>query len=252
VTPLGARTDAYYDIAFSEHGIMNPLSEQTVRFAARTCGLSDGSRILDIGSGKGYVSFLLAREFGAHCTLVDRSARWLAEARSLFERAGLAHRVRCVEGDAAAFRAGSSTFDAVLCLGTTPIYGRFSDAIATLRPALATGGSLLVGEATIDARLPPPYRTYLRRQGWAYHTTRELLAAAAGEGLDIIAALRSDRAEWDRYMSLQWQAVDAHARAHPDDPDARFFLRWMTADRAMYLRYQRNLMSWTVYVLREA
>jgi SAM-dependent methyltransferase len=242
---------AYYHIAFRHHTIMNPLSDDVLHQIGWHC-FPDSGRVLDIGSGKGYVSLFFAREHEAYCVQVDSSPIWTEAARQLFAGEELlgSTEIHCM--DAADFQAGTGEYHCILCLGTAPVYGGFSDALARLVPALTPDGVLVLGEISTDRPLPGPYRRYLSRQDWEIPSTEEIQRDLAANGLETLFAFRSDSREWDLYMGLQWKAISDYARQHPADEQAAEFLAWARKEQEMYLRYQRHYADWTVYVLRQA
>lgn len=242
---------AYYHIAFEPHDIMNPLSEDVLQLIGWHC-FRRGGRVLDIGSGKGYVSLFFARQFDAYCVQVDASEKWTAEARRLFAVEELSQSTEIHCADAASFPVAGGDYDMMLCLGTAPIFGGFPEALDCLLPGLAMDGVLVVGELSADGPLPAAFRRIIAEQDWLILSMKEIRRAIARRGVEMIACYRSDAREWDRYMSLQWNAVSDYARRHPGDVQAREFLAWAAKEQDMYLRFQRQHVDWNVAVLRRA
>ncbi|MDH7516597.1 MAG: class I SAM-dependent methyltransferase [Bacteroidota bacterium] len=243
------QSTAYYDIAYSQHEIMNPLTERTLSEIGRAFLCTPSPALLDIGSGKGYAAAVFAREFGAHCTLIEPWPRWNTAARDLFARIGATDRLTIHERRAGPEDARVEAFDVILCLGTTPVYGGFEAALNTLRPALRKDGILIVGEATLDPPVPVGYRSYILRRGWDFLTSSRMIRCIASCGYDLLWCRRSTSEEWDAYMSLQWKAVREYALAHAGEPDARAFLAYARKEQLVYFRYQRRAMDWNVLVL---
>lgn len=75
----------------------------------------EGARVLDVACGTGEITALLARRVGpsGHVTGLDFSPGMLAVARRRLEEAGLAARVRLVQGDALAMPFPDGGFDLV-------------------------------------------------------------------------------------------------------------------------------------------
>jgi SAM-dependent methyltransferase len=241
---------AYYNIAFSFHKIMNPLSEETLRFIGENC-LARSPILLDIGSGKGYASLYFARTFGARTVQVDCSQRWTAEARRLFTAHGLVEGHSFHTSDAAEFEVETGRYDMILCLGTTPVFGGFEPALEKLVPGLKESGVLVVGELSADGELPRPFQRYLSGHEWSIYSSKEIFSMIREQGLETLFVLRSSPADWDAYMSLQWKAVSDHALARAGDPEAESFLALARREQEMYVRYQRHHLDWNVFVLRQ-
>ncbi|MDX9759665.1 MAG: class I SAM-dependent methyltransferase [Bacteroidota bacterium] len=241
---------AYYHIAYRSHRIMNPLGDERFLLLAAECGLGAQSRVLDVGSGNGWSALLLARRWGCSVTMVDVSAQWTAQARALFEREGLAHLAEIHMMDAQDFDPEPGRYDLVLCLGTAPLYGGFSEALKTFARVLAPGCHVIIGEASVRLPLPKRYAEYLDRIRWDVPGERQLLRTIEQCGFALLWNLRSTHDEWDRYMSMQWKAISDHARVMPDDEQAQGFLDWVRDEQEVYLRFQRHWMDWNVMLLR--
>jgi SAM-dependent methyltransferase len=241
---------AYYHIAYGPHRIMNPLDDARFMEITSQCGLGPSSRVFDVGSGNGWSALLLAREWNCHCTQVDVSERWTAQARALFAEHGLSDRCEIHCMDAQHFYPGQAEYDLVLCLGTAPLYGGFGDALKVFARAVRPDGYVIIGEPSARLPLPKRYAQYLEMLQWEVHGERQLMRTIDDSGFELLWNLRSTKYEWDRYMSMQWKAVSDHARAHPDDEQAQEFLDWVRDEQEVYLRYQRHWVEWNVMLLR--
>jgi len=143
---------AYRSLAFADLEI--PLGDGQRMWAPKlearvlqTLGLNAGERVLEIGTGSGYFTALLAAR-GARVTSVEIDAQRAAAARANLVRHGIEH-VRVEVGDGAR-GFGSDTYDAIVLTGSTPI---LPDAFVA---QLVAGGRLfaIVGEAPVmTARL---------------------------------------------------------------------------------------------------
>lgn len=242
---------AYYHRAYAPHTIMNPIRPDRFVSIARRHLPATGAVVLDIGSGKGHASLALAKELGARCVQIDSSPQWTAQAAELFRAHGLEARTQILTMDAASYEAPEETFDAIVCLGTAPIFGGLEDAIDELAHALRPDGVFIFGEATSDLPLPRKYRSYVEKQNWAILTAAQLLDIADAAFLEVLECSRSSAEEWDEYMNLQWTAIADHARAHPDDFEAAEFASWAREEQEVYLAYQRHFLDWNVAVLRQ-
>jgi cyclopropane fatty-acyl-phospholipid synthase-like methyltransferase len=241
---------AYYHIAYEHHAIMNPLSDERLLLLAEQCGLNAHSRVLDIGGGNGWSSFLLCRKWGCHVTQVDVSEKWTERSRQLFEKHGLSDHtdIQCI--DAVSFFLEDGAYDMVLCLGTAAVYGGFAAALRKLSRCIKADGYIIVGETSAEPPLPRRYNEYLETSGWKILSARALLRSIDDHGLEVLWALRSTHDEWDRYMNMQWQAISDHTRLHPQDEEVQEFADWARDEQETYLRYQRHLVDWNVFLLR--
>ncbi|WP_276259541.1 O-methyltransferase [Haloglomus litoreum] len=131
--------------------------------------------VLELGSGFGYSAYWMARALpeGGRVTLTDRDADRLADARSSFERGGLADRALFEHGDAVAFaEACTDRFDLVVLDHDTADYVRGFDAVrdlvvpggAVVTDNVAAYGDVLTPDglaATLDGEPAPNERTRL-------------------------------------------------------------------------------------------
>jgi cyclopropane fatty-acyl-phospholipid synthase-like methyltransferase len=120
-----------------------------------------GSRVLDLGSGRGATSVYLARELACEVVAVDL---WIdsAEAAVVHASAGVADRVRAVHADVRALPLEDASVDVVVSIDAWEYFGADASALAEVARVLRPGGSL--GMATpalrtepVDAESIPPH-----------------------------------------------------------------------------------------------
>lgn len=68
-------------------------------------------------------------------------------------------------------------------------------------------------------------------------------------GFAVLSALVSDQREWDDYEFAWTGALEAHVRAHPDDPDAGALIDEARAHRDGYLRGYRGTLGYVTVLL---
>lgn len=128
---------AYQSLAFADieiplgHGqnMMTPKMEARI---VQELELSGSERVLDVGTGSGYLAALLASKT-RHVTTVELHADLLDAARARLARAGITN-VTLTQGDAAQAQAtaiGSDPFDVIVIGGSLPVLPpRFLDLLA--------------------------------------------------------------------------------------------------------------------------
>lgn len=173
-TPPAWRDVAYGDIEIPlAHG-QHMLSPKIVGRILQALALKPGERVLEIGTGSGYLTACLAR-IGAQVTSIEIFDDLVASARRNLAAVGLAS-PRIIEGDALAGAAAGETYDAIALTGSLPLYqDRFE---AQLRP----GGRLfvVVGEGpAMDARLISRSNDGERTQRSLFETEIDALTNAA-------------------------------------------------------------------------
>lgn len=135
-----------------------PFTERVFRAA----GIGAGMRVLDVGSGAGHVSFLLARLVGASGEIVgvDREAPVLEHARAQAAAAGLEH-VTFINDDFRTANLAGGAFDAVVGRYVLQYQADPQDTVTGLAKRLRPGGVMAFHEMDIpddERRLPTgPY-----------------------------------------------------------------------------------------------
>jgi protein-L-isoaspartate(D-aspartate) O-methyltransferase len=96
--------------------ISQPYIVAAMTVAAR---VSPGDKVLEIGTGSGYQSAVLA-QLGAEVTTIERSSVLAASARARLERLGYAH-VTVIEGDGTEGHPAGAPYQAILVTAAAPL-----------------------------------------------------------------------------------------------------------------------------------
>jgi SAM-dependent methyltransferase len=236
----------WYAVAERDHVIQNPTSEAKLRRLGALLRLSPETTVLDAGCGKAGPAVLLAQEFGCRITGVERAAEFAAAARVRVEAAGVGDRVEIVEGDAAALSLESERYDVTMCLGASFIWSGLEGTLSALTPATRPNGHVVVGE--------PYWRRWPLPSGVddaGYVPLAETAERFGRARLSVVGVIASSEDDWDHYESLHWRAVDEWLAQQPDDADAPEFRSRNEHLRAQYLRHERELLGWAIFVTRK-
>ena len=226
-----------YLISERDHELQNPTSPEKIRLLGEYLRLDERSRVLDVACGKGGPACLLAGTFGCRIVGIEKQPAFAEEARRRAEERGLAALIEVETADAASVRPEPESFDAALCLGAAFVWGTIADAAAALRPTVAPGGSIAIGE---------PF--------WRGAPTGETLdcvdfagtvARFEGAGLALTGVVAASEDDWDRYESLHWRALEEHLAEHPDEELRAVHER----SRHEYLE-RRERLGWAIFVGR--
>ena len=235
----------YFVAAEALHAIQNPTSEEKIVLLGERLELGAESRVLDVASGRGGPALLLAERFGCRVHGVEVSPDFHAVALERAEAAGLADRVDFELGDGAQAVHEPESYDAVLCLGASFVYGGFADTVDALAPAVRPGGYVAIGEPfwrTLP--LPPDYPD----RDELYTTLEGTVTIFETCGLPVVSVIASSDDDWDRYETLHWKAVETWLAANAGDPDAGDIRARHERSKQNYLRYQRKLLGWAILV----
>jgi SAM-dependent methyltransferase len=231
----------YYAVAERDHDLQNPTSAEKIRQLGELLRLQPDTKVLDVACGMGGPAMLLAATFGCRITGVERSPEFVAWGRERIAAAGLTEHIEIIEGDARAFPLEPESWDVALCLGATFVFVDLAGTLDALVPAVRPGGLIAVGE--------PYWRDWpLPREvdDMGYVPMRETVERIEGHEIALTGLIGSSVDDWDRYKSLQWRALEEYLAEH-DDPEisARH-----EHDRHAYLRWQRELLGWAIFVAR--
>src|SRR5215213_6231121 len=107
----------FFSVVERDLEILNPTSHEKLMLLAEYCSVRQGDRVLDVGSGKGYMLRRWAERFGIEGTGVEINPSVVAQARSRASAEGLGEAVTFVEADARDFVADPEGYDVVACIG---------------------------------------------------------------------------------------------------------------------------------------
>jgi SAM-dependent methyltransferase len=235
----------YHAVAERDHEIQNPTSPEKIRLLGKRLRLAPETQVLDVASGKGGPAVILAGEFGCRISAIDRASEFVAAARERIASAGLADRIEMIEADAAEADLGRERYDVAMCLGASFVWGGLEGTLAALTAAARPNGALVVGE--------PYWRRWPLPEGIDHDDfvpLAETVARFAGAGLTPETMIVSSEDDWDRYETLHWRAVQDWLASNPDDPDAPRIRDMHERARSDYLRWERDLVGWAIFVGR--
>ena len=80
----------------------------------------------------------------------------------------------------------------------------------------------------------------------------ETVARFTDAGFRLTGIVAASEDDWDRYESLHWWAVEEWLADHPGGPDADEVRSTHEQRRSDYVRYERALLGWAIFVGRKA
>jgi SAM-dependent methyltransferase len=239
----------WFAVIESRHELQNPTSAEKIRRLGEYLGLEPGSHVLDVASGRGGPAVLLAESFGCRITCVEQADEFVEVALERVEKAGLGELIEIIHSDARELRPDPGSYDAVLCLGASFIWGGLPETLSSLTPASRSGGFVVVGEP-YWRRWPLPADVE-PEPGEDFVTLAETVDRVEAAGLAFVGLIDSSHDDWDRYESQHWLALEEWLHEHPDDPQAEEFRELGRRTRERYLGWQRELLGWAIFVGRK-
>ncbi len=173
-------------------------------------------RVLDLGSGTGGSTLVIANDTHAQVTAVDLHAPFLATLRRRAEEQGLADRITTLTADMADAAALGDGFDLIWAEGSAYSIG-FENALRTWRPLLAPGGCLVVSELVWFVAGPAERAlAFFAEEYPDMRNESARIEQARGAGYEIVASFRLPPDDWHTYYAgLEAPLRDAFARHGP-------------------------------------
>jgi SAM-dependent methyltransferase len=242
----------FFSVVECDLQILNPTNHEKLMLLADYCSISDGNRVLDVGSGKGYMLREWAKRWRIEGTGLEINSSFIAQARSRASTEGVGDVLTFVEGDAKDFSPDPQRLRR----------GRVHRC-AVRRRLLRGGGGVdaryaqTLGRPGDRRRVPPSPlpEEVAEREGVGpgdYRTLEEIAAVLEAHGLTLDGMIAGSTDDWDRYASRSWRAANAWAKANPDGPDRAEILSLTDKYRKECLRFTRRHLGWAIFVARRA
>ncbi len=133
------RAVEFYD---ATRGFPPGVEEEMAAAIARHAGLTEESRVLEIGVGTGRIALPLSRHVG-RLTGVDLSRPMM----QVLRRKQAAEPVELVEGDATRLPFAAATFDLALAIHVLHLVPRWQEAAAEMARVVRPGGAILINRS---------------------------------------------------------------------------------------------------------
>lgn len=234
----------YFAITERDLDILNPTSHEKLMRLAEYCGVREGSRVLDIGCGKGYLLRTWAKRWDIRGVGIDINSTSIAVGREKAKAEGLEVGLTFVEGEARDY-SDNEPFDIVTCIGAPFAIGTFREAVRWMKNRVKPDGVIAIG----DEYLPAPLPDYVDEES-DYQTLGELESILKDEDLFLTGMIAASKDDWDRYASGGWRAGCDWLRDNPQHPDYEEVLERLERGREAHLSFIRQYVGWAMLVAR--
>ncbi|MGM0367526.1 MAG: class I SAM-dependent methyltransferase [Actinomycetota bacterium] len=241
----------YYDITHKKHIICNPMSKVKLDRLILLLDIETGSKVSDIGCGKGEFLIRLAELFNIHGTGVDISPYFIKECiKKKSERIPKSD-VRFFEIDGAKYKPeNNELFDLTVCLGASFIYKGFTGTINALKKMTKPKGLIIIGEPYWLKEPPEEYLKMIGIKKGEFGNHSKNIDIAEKEGLNCLYTIASNHDDWDHYETLQWWSAYDYVTLNPNDTDNPELLRNIRKAKIEYLLYGRDTLGWAIYLFK--
>lgn len=226
--------------------ILNPSSSEKIIQLGKLLKLKRGNRVIDFGCGCAEPLALWAEEFGITGIGIDISEDFCDRARKKLTVKGLSDRIKIICSPVREYELENGAFDAATCIGATFAFGGFKQTINAMKRAIHPSGRLGIGDTHwLNTQIHPEYA---QKQTTTY-TEAELVRFTREEGFELECIIRSNRDDWDRYISDNWYGLLRWLEENPKHPDYEQVFTHFRQDQDDYLRFQSQYMGWAMYCL---
>ena len=136
---------------------LHPGGLALTRRVAELANVGAGTRLLDVGSGRGASAVSLAESLGCEVVGLTLEETGVEAGRALAEERGVAERVRFVQDDVQSAVLGDGKYDAALMECVLSILPDKRSSLARISAALRQGGRLAVTDVSVNGPIPPEY-----------------------------------------------------------------------------------------------
>ncbi len=240
-------------IAHAGLPFQNPLDDAKVDALVARLPLRPGDRVVDLGCGKAELLIRILERHDVTAIGIDVSPFFLAEAREQADRRVRAGRLELRREDASRSGLAPGSFDLAVAVGAGGIWAGYERALRSVAALVRPRGYVLFGEGYWRR---DPSAAYLRALGAERDELPDyegLVAAAAATGLELVDALESREADWERY-ERRWAANgERWAAENANHPARDELLAWIANGRDRFERLGgRETLGFGLFLFRRA
>jgi cyclopropane fatty-acyl-phospholipid synthase-like methyltransferase len=229
-----------------------PLNTAQIMRLGQMCRVHSGSRVLELGCGKGELLNQWAKTFDLRGTGVDESDDLIYIAQTRANDLEVWSNVQYVVSEVLDYPQAYHQYNVIAML-STGVGQDLAQVIDLLKVALRDEGGLLVLSETYWRNSPSAeWCEALQLTPEALPTLGQVHTWIQAGGAELSDMLLVSPEDWDIYYAQQWQAIRSWLREHSEDDIADDLRQTWHSMQRNYLNAEREAIGWGVFVLEIA
>lgn len=237
----------YDSIAHTLLRYCSPISDEMVDEIADLMRLTPGLKVIDLGCAKAEILIRMADRCQVQAYGVDTSLQFLQEAEEAIATRVPAADITLEATSVVDYQAEDESFDAVMCVNSSELYGSYDKALMEIAKLAKPGGMVLMGDYywrdTPEAKMQDGFEVTKD-----YYSAIEI---GLQEGLQSIYAAVCTQIDIDRYIWSQSYSVEMYAADNPDDEDMPAMLDRARMMRNLYVEYGHKTLGFGMFLYRK-
>ena len=236
-----------YDmIAHTELKYVSPLRTVMIEEMTQLMNLQPGTSIIDVGCAKGEILIHIAGMCQVSAVGIDTSPQFLEMAQQEIAQRIPAADIQLHTTPVSEFVVEAESFDAVMCVNSTGLYGSFDKALAGITHLAKPGGMIIMGDYYWRKQPSANVKSFL-----VMHNYQEAIASGMQLGLTPLYVTICTNYDIDRYIWLQNYSVEMYAANNPDDNDVSVMLEHSRQIRDEFIQYGRDALGFGLFLFRK-
>jgi ubiquinone/menaquinone biosynthesis C-methylase UbiE len=236
-----------YDmIAHTELKYVSPLRTVMVEEVAELMHLEPGTRIIDVGCAKGEILIHMAELCQVSAVGIDTSPQFYEIANKEIAQRVPAADIVLHTTPVSEYKAELDSYDAVMCVNSSDLYGDFDKALTEITKMAKPGGMVIMGDYYWRKQPDTEVKSFI-----VTHDYKGAVEAGIKLGLTPLYVTICTEYDVDRYAWLQSYSVEMYAVNNPDDANVPAMLQRSRQLRDEFIQHGRDALGFGLFLFRK-
>jgi ubiquinone/menaquinone biosynthesis C-methylase UbiE len=223
-----------------------PLHTAMVEEVTDLMQLAPGKRIMDVGCAKAEILIRMAELCQVAAIGIDTTPQFIEIAQKEIASRVPAADITLYETPVHEYQTPAESFDAVMCLNSSELYGGYDQALAAITQFAKPGGMVMMGDFYWRGKANAGIQSRV-----ITHDYQSAVQAGITQGLIPLYITVCTQVDLDRYAWLQSYGVEMYAQQHLDDPDVPALLEQSRVLRDEYIQLGRDALGFGLFLYRK-